>query len=50
MPEEDIEMIIVQHLENELEELEMIIDEFNPKNLPQVKRYGLPIFGKELML
>ena len=28
----------------------MIIDEFNREKLPKVKRYGLPIFEKEIML
>lgn len=40
----DNEAVITNKLQSELEELKMLIDQYNIDDFPKVKRFGLPHF------
>lgn len=45
----DNDQAVINRLQAELEELKMLIDEFDIEQFTKVKRYGLPIFEKDLL-
>lgn len=51
LTEEDVfyenEIAISQGLSREIEEINMMIDDFSLQGLPKVKRFGLPFFSQD---
>ena len=45
----DNDQAVKNRLVAELEELKMLIDEFDIEQFTKVKRYGLPVFEKDLL-
>ena len=45
----DNDQAVKTRISDELEELKMLLDEFDLDQFTKVKRYGLPIFEKDLL-
>lgn len=50
LPYDDVDLIVVKRLQAELVDIKSLINELRATGIPQVKRFGLPIFTYDYLV